>query len=61
MPAPQLNTISRFTDQYDMLLAEFPDIMTPNFMQSPTKHGVEHFITTKGLFMPVLVTYPQTS
>ena len=46
--APHLDTISSSTDQYDLLLAEFPDITTPNFVQSPTKHGIEHFITTKG-------------
>ena len=45
--APRLDAISSSTDQYD-LLAEFPDITTPNFIQSHTKHGVEHFITTKG-------------
>ena len=31
-----------------MLLAEFPDITTPNFVHCHTKHGVEHFITTRG-------------
>ena len=31
-----------------MLLAEFPDITTPNFVHSPTKHGIEHFITARG-------------
>ena len=47
-PAPRLDTISTSTNQYNMLLAEFPDITTPNFVQSPTKHGVEHFSTTRG-------------
>lgn len=47
-PAPHLDAISSSTDQYNMLLPEFPDITTPNFIQSPTKHGMEHFITTKG-------------
>ena len=52
-PRPQLlrltsNAISTSTDQYDILLAEFPAITTLNFVQQPTKHGVEHFITTKG-------------
>ena len=46
-PAPHLDAISTSTDQYDILLAEFPAITTPNFVQQPTKHGVEHFITTK--------------
>ena len=47
-PAPHLDAISTSTDQYDILLAEFPAITTPNFVQQPTKHGVEHFITTTG-------------
>ena len=47
-PAPHLGAISTSTDQYDSLLAEFPDVTTPNFLQSPTKHTVEHFITTNG-------------
>ena len=46
--APHLDAIAVSTDPYDMLLAEFPDITIPNFTQSSTKHGVEHFITTKG-------------
>ena len=46
--APHLNAISSSTNQYDRLLAEFPDITVPNFAQPTTKHGVEHFITTKG-------------
>ena len=36
------------TNQYDLLLAEFPDITTPNFIHLPVKHGIEHFIITKG-------------
>lgn len=46
--APRLDAISSSTDRYDLLLAEFPDITTPNFVQSQAKHGIEHFITTKG-------------
>ena len=46
--APCLDAISSSTDQYNLLLAEFPDITTPNFVQSDPKHGMEHFITTKG-------------
>ena len=48
MGAPHLDAISISTDKYDMLLAEFPDITVPNFAQPFTKHGVEHFIPTKG-------------
>ena len=47
-PAPYLDAISISSDQYDSLLVEFPGITTPNFVQSPTKHQVEHFTTTKG-------------
>ncbi|XP_062519239.1 uncharacterized protein LOC134194329 [Corticium candelabrum] len=47
-PAPHLDAISTSTDKYDILLADFPAITTPNFVQQPTKHDVEHFITTKG-------------
>ena len=48
MGAPHLDAISVSTDKYDMLLAEFPDITVPNFAQPSTKHGVEHFIPTRG-------------
>ena len=41
----RLEVTSSSTDLYNLLLAEFP---TPNFAQSSSKHGVEHFITTKG-------------
>ncbi len=46
--APHLDAISTSTNQYDRLLAEFPDITVANFAQQTTKHGVEHFVTTKG-------------
>ena len=55
---PRLDAISSSTDQYDLLLAEFADITTPNFVQSHAKHGIEHFITTKG---PAPTAYLQTS
>ena len=46
---PHLEAISNSTNLYDLLLAEFPDITIPNFIHSPVKkHGVEHFITTRG-------------
>ena len=47
-PALHLDAISGSTDPYDMLLATFPDITIPNFVQSPTKHSTQHFITTRG-------------
>ena len=46
--APHLDAISIAKDPYGKLLAEFPDITEPNFSQASTKHGVEHFISTKG-------------
>lgn len=46
--APRLDAICSSTDQYNLLLADFPDITTPNFVNSHPKHGIEHFITTKG-------------
>ena len=46
--APHLDAISVATDPYGKLLAEFPDITVPKFSQPSTKHGVEHFIATKG-------------
>ena len=46
--APHLDAISTSTNQYDRLLAEFPEITVQNFAQPTTKHDVEHFITTKG-------------
>lgn len=46
--APHLDAISAHTDKYSMLLAEFPAITVPNFSQSSAKHGIEHFIPTKG-------------
>ena len=50
--APHLNAISSSTNQYNRLLAKFPDITVPNFTQPTTKHGVEHFITTQYMDMP---------
>ena len=47
-PAPQLHAVTSHTNKYDQLLAEFPEIITPTFTQSPVKHGVEHFICTRG-------------
>ena len=46
--APHLDAISVATDPYGKLLAEFLDITVPKFSQPSTKHGVEHFIATKG-------------
>ena len=46
--ALHLDAIFGSTDPYDVLLATFPDITLPNFIQSPTKHSTQHFITTRG-------------
>ena len=45
---PQLHATTVHTDKYSMLLAEFPEVTTPNFVQPTNKHGVEHHINTKG-------------
>ena len=42
--APHFEAISITTDQYNILLMDFQDIMLPKFAQSIMKHGVEHFI-----------------
>ena len=47
-PALQLDAILISTKQDDTLLNDFPDIIAPNLVQSPTKHGIQHFIITKG-------------
>ena len=46
--ASRLGVISSYTDQYDLLVADFPKITTPNFIWSRLKHGIEHYITPKG-------------
>ena len=47
-PAPHLYAISSSDNEYNQLLADFPDVTTPNFTQPTVKHGVEHFIPTQG-------------
>ena len=42
------DAISSSTNQYDLLLKDFAEITTPKFVQSPSKHGRVHYITTKG-------------
>ena len=46
--ALHLSTISRQGNEYDKLLANFPEITRPNFSTRHNKHGVEHFIKTTG-------------
>ena len=46
-PALHLDAISGSTDPYDMLLATFSDVTILYFVQSPTKHSTQHFITTR--------------
>ena len=52
--ALHLNAISSSCKEYDFLLAEFPDITTPNFNQLSIKHGAEHLITTESPPIPSL-------
>ena len=47
-PAPRLEALSISKKPYDCLLAKFPGITIPNFECSTTKHGIEHFISTRG-------------
>ena len=54
---PHFDVISSCTDHYHMLLKEFLEIMTPNFVKPPTKHGIEYYIISEGPFMPVLTIY----
>ena len=42
-----LHDILTSTNQYDILLTDFQDIMVPKFAQPTTKHGDEHFILTR--------------
>ena len=44
---PHLDAISTSTNQYNILLSEFPYITVPKFSLPSTKHGVEHFIITE--------------
>ena len=46
LQALHLVVISTPADQYTLLLGEFHDIVTLSFVQSTTRHTVEHFITT---------------
>ena len=34
--------------EYSALLAEFPELLTPTFSSSSTRHGVQHIIATQG-------------
>lgn len=47
-PALHLDALSVSSNQYNAILARFPEISTPNFISSTTKHGVQHYIVTKG-------------
>ena len=61
-PALHLSTISQTENEYNKLLANFPEITRPNFSTVHTKHGVEHFIQDHRPSHPctVLVGCPQT-
>ena len=45
---PHLDALSSSVNRYNKILVDFPDITTPNFIQSQNKHGVEHFIPISG-------------
>ncbi|KAK3878403.1 hypothetical protein Pcinc_016987 [Petrolisthes cinctipes] len=45
--APHLGSVT-FSDNYAMILAEFPDIITPHFTTIDLKHGAKHHIPTTG-------------
>ena len=51
-PALHLSTISQTRNEYDKLLANFPEIIQPNFSTMHTKHGVEHFVKTTSPSLP---------
>ena len=46
--ALHLNVIFQLIKEYNLLLAEFPDITTPTFNQPSKKHGVEQISKTGG-------------
>ena len=43
-----LHVIASKVDKYSKLLGEFPSITTPDFKRPTVKHGVSHFIPTRG-------------
>ena len=45
---PNLNCISSIHNSYARLLALFPQITSPQFLQDSIKHGIEHHILTSG-------------
>ena len=44
---PHLRSLAT-VDEFAQLLTEFPEVLEPSFKTPDTKHGVEHFIPTKG-------------
>ena len=44
----KLDSIASFANDYASLLSKFPSLTTPTFNENSTKHGVEHYIPTKG-------------
>lgn len=46
--APHLDSVTFSDNDYARILAEFPDIITPQFTTANPKHGVKHHIPTTG-------------
>lgn len=47
-PAPRLGSVTFSDNKYAKVLADFPDIITPQFHSTMPKHGVAHHIPTTG-------------
>ncbi|MCH9663075.1 MAG: hypothetical protein K0U66_05395, partial [Gammaproteobacteria bacterium] len=45
---PHLNAIANNDNEFQRLLASYPELTTPTFSDTTPKHGVEHRITTLG-------------
>ncbi|KAK3887623.1 hypothetical protein Pcinc_008327 [Petrolisthes cinctipes] len=46
--APHLGSVTFSNNDYARILAEFPDLITPQFTTADPKHGVKHHIPTTG-------------
>ena len=47
-PAPHLDSVTFSNNEYAKILADYPDILTPQFQSAAPKHGVMHHIPTTG-------------
>ncbi|XP_045101326.1 uncharacterized protein LOC123498228 [Portunus trituberculatus] len=48
LPAPQLGSVTASANAFAKILAQFPDIVEPQFNSAMPKHGVMHHISTTG-------------